>query len=1183
MLGVLKELLQGKSFSVAFELIAYVYHGLPAMLGSPDYRKHTWQYCIVRPDDPDIYVHYLYILSLQNPGGEMPRGGPHVGQFAVHLTVKQAAHGDPEDAEVIYSGPIDQYDPNEDWDEVCNYAPLPQSVLRNFARSRPALRFKLPIHVVDTTVMELVANCLDWAKQNPHNTSAKNNLTRHQAPNTMRPIEVTMKKQLYCTFIRRLTLQPWLLNPSLVLVLLCLSAGLPTLFAAEPAADYAAGVDRFLKLGLPDVKDAKYVNVDWRSGLYGERLSRVGNLKMTGNAWLFSEESNKTAKVLVQGVQQLDILHPKALEELEKKYIEEMQAKLKAGQRPSSYPDWAEKPSGQWKPADLQKDIETIQAFLKKSDADLQETLNDEIGGDLFLFALHAYRNGKTALANEFIAQIFKAAGDNRKILSQAMNRLADAQYAKLYEDFIRSGNWQSYLTNMEALNARFSTVWRSRPIVERVITAVRKHLEMKTPPALTAAGLKDEDQKLALELAKFDKPLTSMSMSFGDLWVLGEDSIPTDLDDEISLPDEIPDDSVLNTIVHRRQQAIPMLIALLKDEYLVRVKNSEHEYFSFSSDDAPSEREIEQRYKSFQRPVTRGEIARALLEPLVTEDEERYDSDRRPDTEEIEKRARAWYEKHKDQTRAQLLRFYLTEGPKNTRDTALSKLLGSKDEADRKAVETYLLGSENLARNISYVSSYAARNGDSVKPFVKEYIAKVKALPSLLSADELKYTRGEERKRREDQVRAQLQSLDDLVSDKTSADLLKEIIASDKKWNAEEFSKINQALVAKLQRETNDQAIVLLLDAVTKTKSDFLAQMFLQSLPRFRASNSRFKSSPTSNTPAPLDISKHAKYWKEILNQKREPLNSRYGLGDSVTFIQLASSEIEYLYGSNTEELSLRSAGSEVLGVKIYDIIQKRAEARLDGKTEAQLPPFPDPSKVTDERKSALRKELAALTAETQPQYINKLPYDEVVLLPELLSSDEALSAKLVPASHIIRSISVSVTNDALKKSVQALQGKPIDRKSVEQLLEEVKKQLIQGQSLTVRFSRSFPLAGLELSVAPTPEESPYRAYGGRNMPAFVMGQVSCADDNAEISASAQWKVEGAPKPAPPAAAEPKKTNTDDEDLLEQDTDMFGGDYSKKEQDEFWEDIDKLLTLKINAAAPYQCILIGIAPSTKK
>ena len=47
-----------------------------------------------------------------------------------------------------------------------------------FAAGKPrgaAFRFKAPIHIVDTTVMELVANCMDWAqhrrrKQQPKRT-----------------------------------------------------------------------------------------------------------------------------------------------------------------------------------------------------------------------------------------------------------------------------------------------------------------------------------------------------------------------------------------------------------------------------------------------------------------------------------------------------------------------------------------------------------------------------------------------------------------------------------------------------------------------------------------------------------------------------------------------------------------------------------------------------------------------------------------------------------------------------------------------------------------------------------------------------------------------------------------------------------------------------------------------------
>jgi hypothetical protein len=40
----------------------------------------------------------------------------------------------------------------------------------------PAFRFKMPIHVVDTTVLELVANCMDWAKHRRRKAAAKTHM-----------------------------------------------------------------------------------------------------------------------------------------------------------------------------------------------------------------------------------------------------------------------------------------------------------------------------------------------------------------------------------------------------------------------------------------------------------------------------------------------------------------------------------------------------------------------------------------------------------------------------------------------------------------------------------------------------------------------------------------------------------------------------------------------------------------------------------------------------------------------------------------------------------------------------------------------------------------------------------------------------------------------------------------------
>jgi hypothetical protein len=43
-------------------------------------------------------------------------------------------------------------------------------------RRVPAFRFKMPIHVIDSTTMELVANCLDWAKHRRRKAAAKTHM-----------------------------------------------------------------------------------------------------------------------------------------------------------------------------------------------------------------------------------------------------------------------------------------------------------------------------------------------------------------------------------------------------------------------------------------------------------------------------------------------------------------------------------------------------------------------------------------------------------------------------------------------------------------------------------------------------------------------------------------------------------------------------------------------------------------------------------------------------------------------------------------------------------------------------------------------------------------------------------------------------------------------------------------------
>jgi len=43
-------------------------------------------------------------------------------------------------------------------------------------RRGPAFRFKMPIHVIDSTTLELVANCMDWAKHRRRKAAAKTHM-----------------------------------------------------------------------------------------------------------------------------------------------------------------------------------------------------------------------------------------------------------------------------------------------------------------------------------------------------------------------------------------------------------------------------------------------------------------------------------------------------------------------------------------------------------------------------------------------------------------------------------------------------------------------------------------------------------------------------------------------------------------------------------------------------------------------------------------------------------------------------------------------------------------------------------------------------------------------------------------------------------------------------------------------
>ena len=956
--------------------------------------------------------------------------------------------------------------------------------------------------------------------------------------------------------------------------------------APAQTPDYSAGVKKIFQLGLTDARQAKYVTVQstygrWEGGGLMER-----GAKMTGNAWLLEAKTNGHAVVLVNQVTVTELIPTKVAEQRMKARMEALAARIKPGQVPDeadleevgadsdaldAMEELSRVQTGDWKEADLNADIRGLLEYLNKAGGERDYELKRNAAG-LFLFAAHVHNRGQTAEANQIISLLFQKAGDSRKVISTAMSQIADAEYSKVYAEFEKSGDWARYLAGMEGLLGQFAAAWHVAPVVERVAGMVRKQVEQKSAPALTGAGLTEEDTRLATLLGQSNTVLSLHHPVFGGVSWLASDPAMAG-----ARPQKKKTPGPLDLIQQRGSKAIPFLAVLLKDEWLVRIKGglSERYYSSGLDEEALSSDEVEDRLEYFSRPRSRGEIARRILEPLVLARDEASREENKPTLDELARKSRAWYDQHKTENRSELLRQLLAEG----RQEPLYLLMDSKEPADRAAVESYLLATNKLAENMSSVTRYAQQQGGAVKPFVQKYLAELRKLPSLVPKRETAYSDAKYLKQREEQARAALKVLEDLVSDKTAEQMLQELTGSDKKWKPQEMYTAGRALSAKLAQEDPDKALTLLLQACLKAKDDALAEYLVQSASMLRWAQSR--TLRTAGTPPPkpreFKIETHAALWKQVMAQERRPSQQRgYSEGDALSFQAQVASAIEGFY---SPPQALRGenglATARIVGAKVYEITVQRGLARLAGKSEAELPGYPDKSKVSKERLAQIGQLLRESTSDQQHEVVGRLTLDEVVAVPDLVSADSKLNEKLVPGSHLIRNVRMTPTNEALARVCLPLTGKALDRKALEALITECKKLAAQGSNLVVSVERRLPLAGLTAQV---------RANSDQNGRGVALSGNRRAGNQAILTATLRsegpggvhgyihWPITLAAAPKPAAqSTEPGKPA--DDDVLPANSPGMG-EYLQRQEEEFWKSLEKLFEPGRDACQPYVCTL---------
>ena len=953
---------------------------------------------------------------------------------------------------------------------------------------------------------------------------------------------------------------------------------------AQPP-DYAAGVKKMFELGLPDVRQAKYVLVESDSGQWDANRMVNQSLKISGNAWLLEARTNGSAVVVVNETVVAEVMPRHVAESRLKARLEAVAAKVNPGQpldaarladlegheeAVAAMEERSRTLTGRWQEADLKGDIGHLLEYLQqpggRRDYEFQQS-----AARWFLLAAHLHSRGQSAAANQLISLLFEKAGDSRKVIGAAMSQIADEQYRKVYAGFEQGGTWAEYLSGMEVLLGRFGAAWRNAPLVERVAGLVRRQLGQKSAPALPGAGWSEEDVRIATLLGQSNAVVSQQHrVFFGPGWLASLGPRPS----------QRRPLGPLELIRQRGGQVVPLLAALLQDEWLVRTRNGVSQRYS-SPDldgDTLTAEEVDVRLEDFAQPWSRGQIARRILEPLVLTRDTPSNRNSKPTVDELARKSRAWAAQHKTDTRSELLRQLLGEG----RREALDLLMNSPEPLDRAAVELYLMRTNKLVESLPLVTEYARQQGATVKPFLRTYVAEVTRLQSLLSAWELAHPDAERDNQWEAQRQVELKTLEDLSSDQTAEQMLREMTSPATKSDHRQRERISMALDAKLAQEDPGDALTLLLQACLRSQDDALVEALLEVAGRLKPA----PIGPASSAGAPpskpreFKVEQHAELWRQVMAQQRTTRSERQYLGqDSISFRASVASLIDDFYGGPEAPHEMaRLDVARTLGAKTYEVTVQRALARLTGKSDAQLPGYPDRTKVSQERLAQIGELLRQSTQENQHEIAGRLSLDERMALPDLVAADTKLNEKLVPGSHFIQTVEMSLTDESLTRLCLALKGKALDRKSFEALRAECNRLAEQGCSPLVLVQRRVPLAGVILQLRSRFDVralimSPPRLFEG--FPAGTRALLAASlfsEGPTTLHGYVAWAIK--PAAAPTAGTKrPKLGRPAEDDLLpKNNSDME--DYVQRQEEEFWKSFERLFEPARNACQPYTCTL---------
>ncbi len=1024
--------------------------------------------------------------------------------------------------------------------------------------------------------------------------------------------------------------------------------------AQEPVPDYSRGFASFYALALPDVKDATYVRLDKQTARQQDVFRRYGEQGPDiGAAWLIKRLGEDGGELLVGGINRLTVIS-------KRQWQDEQEARIKAAAAAQadggtivmhSDEDMQEnrRLPGSFEPADVQADATRLVDFLAAAESEGRggsDALQRQ-SGTIFLLAIHLHRSGATNEANRAAHLLFQKAGGQQAVIESALSQLADSQYADLYRAFIANRDWQALHSGIDALAKRFARGWQRRDAVLQAAGMMAPRLA-GAPAPLQAEGLSETDQALTAELAtattiprQAAQALQHYSQS---LWIL-PGTTPRGISSAAKA-----ETNVLDRIKARGMESIPLLIALLDDPYPTVIDNpsgnvnsfTQNSYYYYSSGSRSPQQQARmmaqrtaQYYASLPRPLTRGEIAAALLQQVVPRSQDAFRQMQMEDDGEnsmaaLRAAATTWYEANKTKRGLELALVYLEDDADEYADAqnAVLMYIAREGGTNEQAIVEQKLLARDPVQGASMAMQYAQIRGEAVRPFVETYITHLKTPAAAADpadgedGDAALFIRSSGRGTggNEAWTKQMIKQFETLLENATLADLVESLVSGEKKPNA-----VSQVLHRAIAGETPSKAVELLLDGAIRAK-DVTTTMTLigmiQTIPYSRQARAAYGGIPEPETaklemPAPAE---HRERWLKLLGDSRmasEEEAAMWGASarEQYTVAAITAYAIEALSATAREGVTgyygHRAESYTLLGARLVPLMIQRATLLVEGKDESALPPMPDAANVSPEARRALAEKLIAMDAPTAlRETLDGLSMDATLAVMEEVDENEPLRNHLAPLARIINTVTIEVGDEALKARFEALKGTPFKRKTGEQLFEAIKQLSPGGQPAIEATAQRMPgFDGFTILIREVGKGRSMRAYmdyshSGVKTPMLV-GMLYGEDEHA----NGRWKLEPVatePTPADGAKATPSAAETRRQKLIEmmaasgqeippeaiamleqmseadlEEMDIDEDDiFDEDENTRFWESLDRICGEKANPASHIMLTFASTAPS---